>query len=177
MKLHVPAALVAALLAGCAAAPAQQSAPAAPFPPEACGAAFADDAPVLKLAPTQPPDSAQKDAPIAFAQTLPIDRSLTRAGDWDHRPDGWSSLALALQSVGAKSLSLHLSGLKLPPRTQIWFCAPDGRLRHGPYREAAGGELWTPTVPGERALLQIWVPTAARDGLEGRLADAQGGYR
>lgn len=158
---------------GCASAPQAPAVTASAYPPEACGAAFPADAPLLELRRTRLPESAD----ASFAQHLDIDRSLGRAGRWTDRPDGWSSLALALQSPGAQSLSLHLSDMKLPPRTQIWFCSPDGRLRHGPYREATGGELWTPVVPGERAHLQIWVPTAARATFTGRLADAQGGYR
>lgn len=160
-------------LGGCATAPPALVAAALAYPPEACGAALPAEAPLLKLSPTRLPEGAD----ASFAQRLDIDRSLSRAGRWTDRADGWSSLALALQSPGAQSLSLHLSDMKLPPRTQVWFCSPDGRLRHGPYREATGGELWTPVVPGERAHLQIWVPTAARAEFEGRLADAQGGYR
>lgn len=173
MKLRVPVLWIVLVLTGCATDAVQTATPADPYPPDACRIADADVA-VLELAPT--PASAPDD-PAAFARSLPIDRSLTRAARWQHQAQGWSSLTLILQSAGARSLSLHLSDLKLPPRTQIWFCSPDGRLRHGPYREAAGGELWTPIVPGERALLQIWTPTAAHRQLTGRLADAQGGYR
>lgn len=161
------------VLGGCASAPEAPVAAASAYPPEACGTAFPSDAPLLKLRATQLQDGAD----ASFAQRLDIDRSLNRAGRWTDRPDGWSSLALALQSPGAHSLSLHLSEMKLPPRSQVWFCSPDGRLRHGPYREATGGELWTPVVPGERAHLQIWIPTAARAKFKGVLSDAQGGYR
>ncbi len=175
--LPLTAVAAALLLSGCAAQPASDSAPASAFPPEACGTAFPADAPQLQLKPT----SAAADAlepgtrPIALAHE--VDRSLTRAGRWHDRADGWSSLALALHSDGARSLALHLSALKLPRRSQLWFCSPDGRVRHGPYREATGGELYTPAVPGDRAHLQIWVPTAARATLAGRLADVQGGLR
>lgn len=163
------------LLTGCAGTTARDAAPpATAYPPEACGAGFPADAPVLKLAATTVPE---KDAPVAFGKRIAVDRSLTRAGGWTDRPDGWSTLALVLQSAGARSLSLHLSELQLPPRTELWLCSPDGRVRHGPYREATGGELWTPVVPGEQASLQIWVPSTARHALKGTLADVQSGYR
>lgn len=160
------------VLGGCTSAP-EQPAAASAYPPEACGTAFPADTPLLKLRPTRRTDGDDD----SLAQRLDIDRSLSRAGRWVDRPDGWSSLTLALQSPGAQSLSLHLSDMKLPPRTQVWFCSPDGHLRHGPYREATGGELWTPVIPGERAHLQILMPTAARAKFKGVLADAQGGYR
>ncbi|MES0874429.1 hypothetical protein [Sinimarinibacterium thermocellulolyticum] len=176
MTLRTPLALILAILAGCAAAPRGPELPSSPYPPSACEADTAKHARLLTLPPTPADPSAAGD-PGALAQTLPIDRKLSRVGRWQHRSDGWSSLTVSLESSGARSLALHLSGLMLPPDTQIWFCTPDGRERLGPYRDAAGGELWTPPLRGDRALLQIWVPTSAHKALGGRLAEAQGGYR
>lgn len=163
----------AVLVVGCAGQPARNIPLPAGAPPPACNAAALANAPMVKLKQTRAPT----DDEGAFAQRIDIDRSLTRAGRWTDVSGGWSVLSLGLQSQNARSLSAQLSQLDLPDRTQIYWCSPDGRERNGPYRDAAGGSLWTPVVSGERAHLEIWVPSALRDTFKGTLANVQGGYR
>ncbi|MEC9364999.1 MAG: hypothetical protein VYC42_17400 [Pseudomonadota bacterium] len=164
------AVLAAALIGGCAGRPAPTPAPSQPYPPPACDRTAIEHADELKLPATRPDDQQ------AFARRLAVYRKLSRLGRWQ-QAQGWSTLVVQMHSAGATSLSAHLAGLQLPPRTEVWWCSGDGRERHGPYREAAGGELWTPVIRDERAMLQIWLPSAAVRDLEGVLADVQGGLQ
>lgn len=147
--------------------------------PEACGVRGAVSTPRLKLPPTEPPlRSASSYGPSAdFAQVHTVNQALQNAGIWTDFEEGWSLLSLQLGSVGARNLAVRLREAKLPKRTEIWLCGSDGRSRQGPYREANGGELWTPVVPGSEAQLQVWLPTAYKPHFQALLADVYGGYR
>ena len=168
---HCTAALLVATMLGACASTPRADAPAAPYPPPACDAPAFDRAKTLELRPTRSDDA------DAFARRIPVGRSLARVARVHDTDSGWSTLLVLMQSEGAQSLSAHLRGLQLPARTEIWWCSADGRERHGPYRDAVGGELWTPVIRADRALLQVWMPAASLRQFEGELADVQGGLR
>ena len=170
---------LALLLAACGGSqPVHPAPPASAKAPEGCGTDYPKDAPLLTLPPTREPStSTRKSDPFQFASSMRVRKDLAREGAWTDYNDGWSTLALRIASADAKSLALHLTQLKLPERAQIWFCSADGKFRQGPYREATGGELWTPVVVGEQAKLQIDVPTAAKTDFAGTLDEAFGGFR
>jgi hypothetical protein len=169
-RLRAATVATALVLAACASTPPIPPSSALPAgsPAAACDAGAIDTASTLKLRATRNPDG-------SFLERIDVGRNLTRGARWREAGD-WSVLGYAVQSGGARSLAAHLSELRLPARSEIWWCSADGRLRYGPYRDAAGGALWTPVVDGERALLQIWVPTALRSQFAGTLADVHGGY-
>lgn len=170
-RITVLIAAAVSLLGACASRAPATAANAAPYPPPACDAQAFDRAKALKLSSTQSDDA------DGFSRRIPIGRALTRVARVQDTDSGWSTLLVLMQSEGAQSLSAHLRELKLPARTEIWWCSADGRERHGPYRDAAGGELWTPVIRADRALLQVWMPTASFRKFEGELADVQGGLR
>lgn len=157
------------LAVACAGSPRMDAANAAPYPPAACDDRAYAHADEFALPATRADDA------DALARRHGVGRRLARLGRWHDTAQGWSTLAVLLQSDEARSLSIHLRGLRLPPRTEIWWCG-DGE-RHGPYRDAAGGELWSPVIRGGRGLLQVWTPSAARGGFDGELADVEGGLR
>lgn len=167
-QLPIGTAIAMLTLAGCAAPPPAPTLAELPAgSPDACQSATIESATPLQLRPTRHADG-------SFLQRIDVNRNLARGARWREVGE-WSVLSYTVQSAGAASLAVHLSGLQLPARSEVWWCAPDGRLRHGPYRDVAGGALWTPVVDGERGLLQVWVPTALRSSFAGTLADAQGG--
>lgn len=153
------------LLGGCRAMPVAATAPSVPIP-EGCSRATALPAAPLRLSPARAEASG-----LAGTAMLKVDRELTGMGDWSDLSGGWSLLNLAISAGDARTMSLHLTQLQLPPRAELWFCSADRRTRQGPYREAAGGELWTPVVPGGNALLEAVLPSAARERFAGRLAE------
>lgn len=160
---------------GTAAAPAADIGPA----PEGCAAQpTVKSMPKLRLPRTETPRvKSPDDKSLEFAQVHTVNRPLEEAGIWTDFDSGWSLLSLDVQSVSAQSIALRLREAQLPAGGEIWLCSPDRRVRQGPYRDISDGELWTPVVPGNEALLQVWVPTAGKTGFRALLADVYGGYR
>lgn len=154
---------------------------AAPAPGGAVPAACVDfaGAPALELPETKAPSavSSGKGQPYQFATALPVQRALTGLGRWKDLGGGWSALQLTLSSANARSLSLHLSGVVLPGQSQLWLCSVDGKVRQGPLREAAGGELWTPVVPGSQARVEVVLPSSARNEFSAQLVEVFGAFR
>ncbi|TJY63052.1 hypothetical protein E4T66_04905 [Sinimarinibacterium sp. CAU 1509] len=166
----IVAILTAILLSSCAGVSTSSTPPpSTPFPPEACGVAFPANAPTLKLAATH---ATETDTALPPPQSLRIERSLISAGRWFDHADGWSTLVLRLHSDHAATLSLYLNEVEIPRDAQIWVCSADGRQRHGPYREATGGQLWTSAIKGDTLDIQVWAPSFRRVEFRGRLIEA-----
>jgi hypothetical protein len=177
----LPALILMALLGGCQAtlsAADGADAPPAGRAPLACAAGFADRAGTLKLARTEAPAQTRdsKSAPLRFANSIAVGLPLVRNARITHFDNGWSSLALRIQSGGAKSISVHLTDVFLPRDTEIWLCSSDGLQQQGPYREALDGDVWTPVVRGEEAWLDVLVPTAHQSDFQATLAQVFGGF-
>lgn len=154
---------------------------AAPAPGGAAPMACVDfaGAPALELPETRAPAalSSGKGQPYQFATALPVNRALAELAGWKDLGGGWSALQLTLSSANARSLSLHLSGVVLPGQSQLWLCSVDGKVRQGPLREAAGGELWTPVVPGSQARVELVAPTTAKSEFSAQLVEVFGAFR
>ena len=110
----------------------------------------------------------------------PADLSLT-AGDgegWDRLPGGEHRWQLVVRAPGSLSLGFGFSRFHLP-----W----GGRLiitgTHGPERVFTAadnrdhGELWTPVVLGDRAVLTLALPAGHRDDFALELTRVGRGYR
>jgi len=146
--------------------------------PDGCRARSAETPPILTLPKTETlTQHSSKGEPMELAQVHTVNRPLERVGVWTDYDDQWSLLSLQLGSQGARSIAVRLRDSTLPPKTEIWLCSADRRVHQGPYREATGGELWTPVIPGDAALIEVWVPTAYKPRFKAELADVYGGYR
>jgi hypothetical protein len=91
-------------------------------------------------------------------------------GSWYRLVDGGRLWALDVVSPGALGVRLHLSGLRLPQGAEIAVYAPDDPARVTLYegdQPSLDSELWTPTVFGERARVEVRFPAGAAgaDGL------------
>jgi two-component sensor histidine kinase len=75
---------------------------------------------------------------------------------------GWLAWGTQVKVTGAHRLRLHLTAVHLPAGTRMYVAAP-GQTPEGFGLEllAPGGDLWTPSVLGESALLEVDVPAAA----------------
>jgi len=123
-----------------------------------------------------PPPRRDKSEPLEFAQVHTVNRPLQEVAVWTQR-DGWSVLALQIESANARSIAVRLRDVKWPASTQAWLCSADGKTHQGPFNDAPDGELWTPIVPGSQARLEVWVPTASKGQFTALLADVYAGYR
>ncbi len=118
--------------------------------------------------------------PVRFA--IPLETSIepSTAGVWSRLPDGRWSWRLAVESAGALSLNLALRGVSLPEGAVLWLHDGRGDVVQGPF--TAGdltprGELWTPVVPGDRAVLEAVMPETARNGFALEVFRVNHGYR
>jgi len=68
--------------------------------------------------------------------------------------DGGFVWAVTVVSEGASALRIHLTDLRLPAGTELFVYSPNTQA-FGPYRGSDGGDLWTNTVFGSRAVLQV----------------------
>ncbi len=144
---------------------------------QACGSESALHAPVLRLPPTDAPRRAPKARGNDIAQIHTVNRPLQEIGVWTDLASGWSVLALTVGSEGARSIAVRLHEVRLPPHSALWLCAADGESSQGPYAAAPDGEIWSAPVSAAQARIEVWTPTATRDGFGAALNDVYGGYQ
>ena len=150
--------LLAALLACTAAASAQPLAPArqAALPTDAVATlrlpSVSNDALVER-------DAALADGtrPLRFAEPFGYTLDARAAGTWEQLGADrvWR---LVVESPGAYSLNFGFSRFRLPEGAALWIYAPGEAPEYRPFTAAdneAHGELWTPLVPGERAVIEL----------------------
>ncbi|MDP3858615.1 MAG: serine protease [Stagnimonas sp.] len=150
---------------------------AAAFQPELAGLAALPQA-LLPAAEVQAEIGHHKEQPLRYAvgHALALDQ---RNGAWDEASPGVARWRLRIASEGARSLSLHLQGLRLPPATELWLYGADGRDVQGPFSASnvRAGELWLPIVRASEAVLELRLPAAAQSALRLQVAEAFHGYR
>ncbi|MGD9582641.1 MAG: serine protease [Lysobacterales bacterium] len=101
-------------------------------------------------------------------------------GQWTSVGDGQRLWRLTIVAPGALSIDIGIRNLHLPVGAALYFTDASGKFVRGPYRAAdvpASGELWTPFVPGERALLQVLLPAAQEPQLRLALIRVNQAYR
>jgi hypothetical protein len=152
---------------------------AAPFAPEL---ARMNEVPtfVLPLARVNQALAARNKAPpFQFAVPVTVPLGL-KDGVWDQLADGSARWRLRVQSVGARSLNFHFRRVELPASAKLWLFDEQGALIHGPYTRAdrtAEGELWTPVIPAETAVLELHVSAPERPAVALELGAVNHGYR
>lgn len=122
--------------------------------------------------------AAESPGPLRFAVSEEVGLDLRNSGTWRALPDGrlWR---LRIQSPGAVSNNLAIARFDLPEGAMFWIYDPAGKNVDGPYtardRDDEGG-LWTPIIPGEEIVVELFVPPgAARAGL--RIGRVNKGFR
>lgn len=109
-----------------------------------------------------------------------LDREHSRGGEWLALADGRWLWRLEVRAEGARSLAPVFSQFFLPHGAELWFSDASGKQVHGPYSDAhnpVSGGLALPLVLGERALLELVVPAAARERVHLELSGIIHGYR
>ncbi|GIX34899.1 MAG: hypothetical protein KatS3mg126_0678 [Lysobacteraceae bacterium] len=102
------------------------------------------------------------------------------AGSWRRDEKGRWVWELAVEAVEATHLSFGFDRFELPEGARLEILAADGSDRLGPYTAAdrlAHGQLWTPVLMSDRALVRVTLPPGAKPRLELSLARVAQGYR
>lgn len=121
---------------------------------------------------------ADRPIPLRFAVPEQVALDLRTSGTWTALPDGrlWR---LVIVSPGAVSNNLGITRLALPEGAKLWIYDPSGEEGHGPYtardRNREGG-LWTPIVPGEEIVVELFLPAGEARALL-TIGQVNKGYR
>ena len=137
------------------------------MPPVDIAAVLAQDA--LKKGPQ----------PFRFAVPTAVSLSPTTAGEWSTRADGQAVWRLEVRSARASSLNFGFTRYHLPQGAALTVATLDGRDVRGPYGSAhnAQGQLWTPLVRSDTAVIELTVPAAQREAVQLLLTAVNHGFR
>lgn len=122
----------------------------------------------------------QSEVPLRFAQPVALNITPDTHGDWEALIGGGRIWRLRLHSVGATDLNLGFSRFRLPPGATLHVISEDHDYYEGPYDSRdnkSHGELWLPVVPGDRAVIELYVPAVTDFPLELYLTQIGVGYR
>jgi hypothetical protein len=118
--------------------------------------------------------------PPRFATSIPLSLSPQLNGIWRVLPSGNLLWSLRVRSPGALSLNFVFNPYHMPSGGRLFISTPDGSHRMGPFTDGdneSHGQLWTPVLPGEEAVLQLEIPPSMLPFLRLRLAAVNHGYR
>ncbi|MCK7595509.1 hypothetical protein [Pseudomarimonas salicorniae] len=118
--------------------------------------------------------------PKRFAVARPVEITPASAGDWSQLADGDWVWRLRVRGEGAAHLNFGFSRFALPAGASLHIVSTDGRSKVGPFTREhmlPHGQLWTPVVLGEEALLHLRVPASGLAEVELQLDSINQGYR
>jgi hypothetical protein len=118
-------------------------------------------------------------APLRFAVSRPVQLSPASDGTWEEVAGGrlWR---LRVVSSGATDLNFGFTSFWLPEGATLHVMSETENYYQGPYTAADNQEyrqLWTPVVPGEAAVVELFVPSTAEQPPELALSHVGTGYR
>lgn len=156
--------------------PASRSHPSLPL-----GAVNIVNAPHLNTAALLAEDAREPpDEPLRFAQPVSLDITPQTRGTWEQLPDGARLWRLRFHAAGATDLNFGFSRFRLPAGATLHVSSEERDYYEGPYdyRDVKPhGELWLPVVPGDRAVIEMYVPAVVKHEPELHLSYAGKGYR
>ncbi|MCX6923640.1 MAG: immunoglobulin domain-containing protein [Verrucomicrobia bacterium] len=122
---------------------------------------------------------ASKPLPLRFAVPQPIVLDPTNSGTWEQMPDGrlWR---VRIVSTNATDLNFGFTQFWLPEGATLHLISEADNSFQGPYTAAdntPAGQLWTPVVPGEAAIIKLFVPTSTKEEPRLVLTQVGTGYR
>jgi hypothetical protein len=125
-----------------------------------------------------------KPGPLRVAVPVDVDVTPRKDGSWERLKDGGRLWRVRFRSPGATDLNFGFTRFRLPQGAKLYVVSEaEGRegLYEGPYTAADNkphGQLWTPMVPGDKALIELFLPPGGTlDQVELELTRAAAGYR
>ena len=117
--------------------------------------------------------------PVRFARATPVQVTPLTEGTWEDVAGGrlWR---LRVVSAGATDLNFGFSTCWLPDGATLHVYSEDENYVQGPYSATDNkphGELWTPVLPGSRAVIELFVPATARQQPQLLLSSVNRGFR
>ena len=117
--------------------------------------------------------------PLRFAVEHQVKVTPETDGVWEQLPDGklWR---LRINSAGATDFNLGFTTFWLPDGATLHVIAENEAYYQGPYTSRDNkphGQLWTPVVPGDAAVIELFVPAGAAKEPRIVLTQINAGYR
>jgi hypothetical protein len=117
--------------------------------------------------------------PVRFAVAHAVSITPSNGGTWENVPGGrlWR---LRLVSAEATDLNLGFTTFWLPEGATLHIISENESFFQGPYTAEDNRDyyqLWTPVVPGDAAVVELFVPTEAKDEPRLVLGHIGAGYR
>jgi hypothetical protein len=103
--------------------------------------------------------------PTRFALPESVSIMPTSHGTWEDLADGGRLWRLQIHAPNATDLNFGFMTYRLPPGATLHIVSEDHDYYQGPFTAEDNkdhGEFWTPVVPGDRAVIELFVP----DGVE-----------
>jgi hypothetical protein len=122
---------------------------------------------------------AGKPLPLRFAVAVSVELTPATSGTWEQLPDGrlWR---LRIVSTNATDLNFGFTTFWLPKGAMLWITSETESHSEGPYTAEYNQDyrqLWTPVVPGEAAIIELFVPADVQKEPELVLGQVNAGYR
>ncbi len=121
-----------------------------------------------------------KPAPFQFAEPFSTGISPYRDGTWDALPDGGLVWRYRVRSPGATDLNFGFTQFRLTKGATLYIRADRDGYYQGPYTAAdntPAGQFWSPVVPGDTAVIELYIPPDADDMPVLELTRINRGYR
>ena len=107
-------------------------------------------------------------APLRFAEPVQTSVRADQRPGWEVTASGDRVWRLVVSSPGAYSMSFGFSQFRLPEGARLWIYPEGGTPEYRPFTHEdneAHGQLWTPIVPGDRAVVEVNLPPT-KEGYE-----------
>lgn len=117
---------------------------------------------------------------LRVAETLPVGRAMDEVGTWESLGDGARRWRLRVSSTGAYFLAFQLSEFKLPRGAEMHFMSVERNYYDGPYGAGHNnpeGLFASAMVPGDSAVIEVWLPARTRAVPNFRIDSVSWGYK
>jgi len=110
-------------------------------------------------------EQSREGTPNRFAQRIEVHVTPATHGTWEMLPDGARLWRARVHAPDATDLNLGFTRFRLPPGATLHVSSESHDYWEGPYTHADNqpeGQLWLPATPGDRAVLELYVPPAVK---------------
>ncbi|MBX3712527.1 MAG: proprotein convertase P-domain-containing protein [Lysobacter sp.] len=122
--------------------------------------------------------------PVRFAAPIAVNYTTANAGVWETLDENTLVWRMRVSSPGALSLNFGFTEFRMPAggRLLVYSASEARAARAAPVRiytdadNEAHGQLWTPIVDGDEAVIEVVVPRAQKDQLKLRLTQVGHDY-
>jgi len=145
-----------------------------------------DTVPLITLEAVEPPGELAKDAadvkpgPLRFAVPRQLSITPETAGAWKTQENGDLLWRVRLHVPGATDLNLGFTRFSLPEQARLYIVSEKHNYYEGPYTDKDNkphGELWSPVIPGARAVVLLYVPAGLVEEVQLTIGRVNAGYR